>query len=168
MNTWTAIYDYDPDDDVWLAHMAEDERVHTWGKTLAQAKRHVRDAVTLWAETPVDVVDKVNPPSPAAEAVERYRQLRIDQQNLAIELARAAVIAEGALRQAGLSVREAGAVLGISHQRVSQLRIAKKAPRVAIAAKAASRAKAVAKDPPLKAAPRKVAGVKKKAPSRSS
>lgn len=128
MNTWTAIYDYDPDDDVWLVRMAEDERVHTWGKTLAQAKRHVRDAVTLWAETPVDVVDQVNPPSPAAQAVERYRQLRADQQNLAVELARAAVIAEGALRQAGLSVREAGAVLGISHQRVSQLRTAKKAP----------------------------------------
>lgn len=121
MNTWTAIYEYDPDDNVWLVHIDEEERCHTWGRTIAEARRHIRDAAALWAERPVDITDRITPPPAAASAVGDYLSLREKIDQLGDELSVAQMNAAGALRGAGLSMREAAAVLGISHQRVGQL-----------------------------------------------
>ncbi|MGH8991480.1 MAG: hypothetical protein ACRDZ7_08130 [Acidimicrobiia bacterium] len=129
MNTWTAVYEYDPDDNAWLVHAAEEERCHTWGRTLAEARRHIRDAVALWTERPVEIIDRITPPPAATDAVQRYLALRDDLERLSDEMATAQLNAAGALRQAGLSMREASAVLGISHQRVGQLAKRKQAEK---------------------------------------
>jgi len=121
VTTWTAIYEYDPDDKVWLVRATEDERCHSWGQTIAEARRHIRDAAALWAESPVEIVDRITPPPTAAIAVGDYLSLREKVEDLTDELSVAQMNAAVALRQAGLSMREAAAVLGISHQRVGQL-----------------------------------------------
>lgn len=140
--TWTATYEYDPDDQVWLVHIAEETRCHTWGRTLAEARRHIRDAVTLWAERPVTIIDRVTPPPAASDAVERFRAARSQLAAATLELAAAQADAVGTLRGTGLSLREAAGVLGISHQRVGQ--VSKAAPKKAIAKKAAPRKRASA------------------------
>jgi predicted RNase H-like HicB family nuclease len=121
VNTWTAVYEYDPEDKMWLVHADEDDRCHTWGRTIAEARRHIRDAAALWAEHPVDITDRILPPPTAAMIVGDYLSLREKLDELTDELSVAQMNAAGALRQAGLSMREAAAVLGISHQRVGQL-----------------------------------------------
>jgi predicted RNase H-like HicB family nuclease len=121
MNTWTAIFEYDPDDKIWLVHIDEDERCHTWGHSIAEARRHIRDAAALWAERPIDIIDRITPPPAAATAVGDYLSLREKVDVLADELSAAQMNAADALRRAGLSMREAATVLGISHQRVGQL-----------------------------------------------
>jgi predicted RNase H-like HicB family nuclease len=119
--TWTAVYEYDPDDKVWLVHIDEEERCHTWGRTIAQARRNILEASALWTERPVDITDRIVPPASAATAVDDYLMLREKAEDLADELSVAQQNAAGALRQAGLSIREAAVVLGLSHQRVGQL-----------------------------------------------
>ena len=150
--TWTAVYEYDPDDKVWLARIDEEERCHTWGRTIAEARRHIRDAATLWSDRPIEIVDQVTPPPTTLEAVDHFKAARHAFTMAAKELTAAQATAVGALRLAGLSLREAAGVLGISHQRVGQVgkAVAKAAPAKAVAKKAAPR-KAIA----TKAVPRK-------------
>jgi predicted RNase H-like HicB family nuclease len=144
MRRYTAIYTYDPDDRVWLVHLAEEERVHTDGRTLGAAKRMIRDAATLWFESnDQDIVDKVEAPADAIEAVTRYQSLRDELERTERETREALADATGRLRVAGLSMREAGEVLGLSYQRVGQ--VAKTARPKAAAAKAASNGTKTAK-----------------------
>lgn len=117
----TAIYTYDPHDKVWLVEFADEPRVHSYGRTLAAAKRNIRDAASLWYEKDIDVVDRVEPPDTAKAAVERARHMRAAAEEAGQEAAGAVKDAVVALRRIGLSVREAGEVLGLSFQRISQL-----------------------------------------------
>lgn len=122
--TYTAIYDYDPDDRAWIVEVAEEPRCHTWGRNLAQAKRNIRDALALWLDTDrhdLQVVDQVNPPASLAESVAQMHELRRAAQHAEQEAATATLSVAGQLRQAGLSMREASEVLGLSYQRIGQL-----------------------------------------------
>jgi predicted RNase H-like HicB family nuclease len=118
--THTAIYEYDPDE-VWLVHLHDEPRCHSYGRTLAAAKRNIRDAANLWFETDVDIVDRVEPPAAAREAVERARELRVAAEEANKSAAGSVEDAVVALRRAGLSVREAGEVLRLSFQRIGQV-----------------------------------------------
>jgi predicted RNase H-like HicB family nuclease len=163
----TAIYRYDPDDRVWLVSLADEPRCHSYGRTLTQANRNIRDAANLWFETEVDVTDVVQPPAGTEEVVGRYRKAREAQRLADAEAATAAVDAVETLARVGMSQREAAAVLTVSFQRVHQLLTGAKVSNRA-AAKIGSRKGTRLKVAMPKGAAVKAAATKAAAPVKAS
>jgi len=54
----TAVYRRDPEDlRFWLAHIAEDDRCHTFGRSFKQARANLLDVASLWFEREVALAD---------------------------------------------------------------------------------------------------------------
>jgi hypothetical protein len=84
----------------------------------------VRDALAVMLEVPRDQIEvEVRPqlPEDLAEAVARVRQARVDAEARPAAATEAAADLARRLTGAGMSVRDAGVVMGVSAQRVSQL-----------------------------------------------
>jgi predicted RNase H-like HicB family nuclease len=116
----------------WTVELEEEPRVHTWGKTVDQALARMREAAALWFQTDEDQIELVpHPvlPKTTERTVEQARHARDQARNadrLALEQTRKAA---AALTSRGISMRDAAAILGISHQRVHQLLTAVSPPR---------------------------------------
>lgn len=130
MKTYTARLEREKDGR-WTAELAEEPRVHTWAKTVDQALARVREAAALWFdanEDEIEVIPQAVLPQTTGRTVERARQARQEARNadrLAVEQTRKAATA---LTARGISMRDAAAILGISHQRVHQLLAQEQAP----------------------------------------
>ena len=75
--TYTAVYEREGD--AWLVEIAEEPRVHSWGRTLAKAREHIRDALALWLEADpnkLDIVDDFRLPAAARESLQAARASR--------------------------------------------------------------------------------------------
>ncbi len=122
--TYTAVYERDPQG-MWLVELAEVPQVHTYGRSLAKARSHLADAAALWFDTDPDrqaFVEQVHLPRGIQASVTKARKNRQSAEHAsetAIEATRAA--AHRLVTEAGLSVRDAADLLGLSHQRVQQL-----------------------------------------------
>ena len=99
----------------WIARVPRVRGCHTYGRTLDQARRRVREALALWVEdaASVELVEDVRLPTAARDAIKRSRQARntaearrIDAQVATAEAAQALVA------DLQLSVRDAGELLG--------------------------------------------------------
>ena len=123
MTTYTARLEKEHDGR-WSVELEEEPRVHTWGKTIDQALIRMREAAALWfeaEETSIELVPRPVLPKITTRTVEQAQKAREHARNadrLAIEQTRKAA---AALTSRGLSMRDAAAILGISHQRVHQL-----------------------------------------------
>jgi predicted RNase H-like HicB family nuclease len=122
--SYTATFDRD-EEGFWLVELVEEPRVHTYGRTLAKAREHIRDATALWFEIAPDaitIVEDIRLPKLVRATVERARKERAKAQAVQEAAAGATREAARALVEEGrLSVRDAADVLGLSHQRVQQL-----------------------------------------------
>jgi predicted RNase H-like HicB family nuclease len=121
MDRVTAIYEYDPVAHVWYARVAEDERAHTYGRTLAKAREHLAEAAALWFDEGFEWGgERIVLPSDG-DAVDRARR---DREEAAQAMTRARATQHEAARKLmalGLSARDAAGVLGISHPRLLAL-----------------------------------------------
>jgi predicted RNase H-like HicB family nuclease len=109
----------------WAVTVPELRGVFTQARRLDQVAEMAREAVALYLEVdPGDVRIVVEPvlPDRAADSVAKLQRARLQAQRATDELAAAQAAAVRELVDVErLSNRDAAAVLGVSHQRVSQL-----------------------------------------------
>jgi predicted RNase H-like HicB family nuclease len=112
------------DDDAWLARVPSVPGCHTYGRSLDQARRRIREALTLWVDDAegADLEFDVRLPRELRLEVDRARSARdrsTEAQRLAADEVRRAAI--DLSRRLGLSRRDTAELLGMSHQRIQQL-----------------------------------------------
>lgn len=107
----------------WVAEVT-DQGIATQARRLDLLEAAVRDLLGAWLQVPLgsfEVVIDPEVPHAAAGPVKRAKKLRGEVDRLQGEAADATREAAEALVRSGLTVRDAGALLGLSYQRVGQL-----------------------------------------------
>ena len=127
MRHYTVKYERDRESGWWVAQVKEAPAAITQGRTIAEARRRIREALALaldddQAARKAKLIDDVRLPADARQALDRARAAR-ERLEASTEQAQAstAVAVQKLIKKLGLSVRDAGELLGISHQRVQQL-----------------------------------------------
>ena len=110
----------DPEDArFWLVNVVGEPGAHTYGRSLAEAKRHAIEVVALWFDLEPD-------------AFNIEWDIRLGELATPVKRARTAMAhaeedrqrrdeAVRALTNAGVSYRDVGELLGLSYQRVAQI-----------------------------------------------
>jgi predicted RNase H-like HicB family nuclease len=123
------------EDGQWLADVPELEGTHTYAASLTALDRRVREAIVLGADLPDEAVADLElfySYDLADQLIVEANQLRAERQELTrreLQLQQATERLAILLTKRGYSARDAGPLLGISHQRISQIR-----PAVAVSA----------------------------------
>jgi hypothetical protein len=128
MTTYTAIASPDPERG-WLIRVPglgsyPEDGLPTWARSIPDIEPMARDLIAVYLDVPPDsfaVSTQVELPDSVRyhlELVAKLRQEAADAQAAAAEEYRRAA---AELKASGLTVRDIGAALGISHQRVQQL-----------------------------------------------
>jgi len=111
--------------DWWAITIPELKGVHSQARRLDQAEAMAREAVSLFLDVPSDSFEvTVAPVLPAAVQadVDKARAVRGEAEERQREAATAtARAARELVKGTKLTVREAGQILGVSHQRIAQL-----------------------------------------------
>jgi DNA-directed RNA polymerase specialized sigma24 family protein len=122
MNSYTVLLSQE--DGVWLIEAVDLQGVRSFGRTVSSAVDNVREAIAAaedldqWDD--LDLVITVGDEGTAA-ALYRLREAKRHEESASAERHTAAKGAVAALRAEGMSYRDIGAVIGLSHQRVAQL-----------------------------------------------
>jgi predicted RNase H-like HicB family nuclease len=112
------------EDGWWIVRIVEAKGVHSNGRTLEEARRRVREALSLDIGDDafsIEIVDRITLPARASKKLEKYRTARRRAQVENTKATAATQEAVRVLKDAGLSVRDAGSLLGLTGARVSQL-----------------------------------------------
>jgi predicted RNase H-like HicB family nuclease/DNA-binding XRE family transcriptional regulator len=125
MAKYTVTYERD-EAGWWIAEVQGVAGVNSDGRTVADARRRVREALALavgdQAAEAAEFVDDVKLPSEARKVVARAAAARSKLDTVQVEAQETTATAVRELRKRlGLSVRDIAELLGISHQRVQQL-----------------------------------------------
>ena len=108
----------------WLVTVPSVPGCHTYGRTLEQARARIVEALSLFLDdgVRVELVDRVSLPTEARVILQRVKRTRT---RAAVEQQKASEATTTAVRYLtrtlGLSTRDAGKLLELSHQRVQQL-----------------------------------------------
>ncbi len=125
LRAYTVRYERD-EDGWWVATVKEVAGCHTQGRTIDQARRRIREALDLFVSN-ADTAELINDVVLSAQAnalLKRVRRTRELAEEQATRLQESTAQAAQLLtRQLGISNRDAGELLDLSHQRVSQLAI---------------------------------------------
>jgi len=122
MTSYTVVYERD--DNMWLARVPAVPGCHTQGRTLAQAERRIREALSLWVDDAQSarLVNDVRLPRRATGALATYWAARIEYEQARHRVRHATWDAVHALAvDAQLGVRDTGDLVGLSSQRVQQV-----------------------------------------------
>lgn len=107
----------------WLVHITEIDQ-WTQARNLAEADLMARDLIAAWLEVPADsfdVVVDVELPAQVRRHLEEAARKRAEATNAQSASAREYRAAARELKAQGLTVRDIGKVLDVSHQRAQQL-----------------------------------------------
>ena len=127
MKTYTAVCE--PGERWWAIRVPGVRGVYSQARRLDRVEYMARDAIALMLEVPEDSFRVVVKPDLGSEldaAVDRARKARVRAERAQHEAAEASTVAITKLLALGLSMREAGQILGLSHQRVAQIAAARK------------------------------------------
>jgi predicted RNase H-like HicB family nuclease len=120
--TYTAVYTYDAVDHAWNVHVRGIVGCQTYGKSIRQAQRRIREALALWLDTEPDAVHlRDRFPDELTAVAAAVVRARGAAERAGARAQAQTVAAVKALTSLGLSRRDAGDLLGLSHQRVHQL-----------------------------------------------
>ncbi len=117
---------------VWVVEAPDVQGCHTWGRSLEQSRRHIREALSLCVDDAAFATldEEIHTPRAVRDTVTGAREARAKAEALQ---ARALLRTEAAVRRLtgefGFSLRDAGELLGLSRQRAHQLTARGKAAR---------------------------------------
>lgn len=127
--TFKAVFE--PDGSGWHAHIPSVRGCRTWGRNLTQARRNIREALATCADVfddpdrvsrDAEIVEDIRISDDARRELRRYAQARARARTAEEDEKAAARSAARALtRKAGVSLRDAGELLGLSYERVRQV-----------------------------------------------
>lgn len=125
MKTYTVEYERDLDGR-WVAAVRGVAECHTQGRTIRQARERIREALTLFvgetAAAQATLRDAVKLPKKTQDILARQRAARARADTEARRATEQTARAVRELTRQGLSTRDAGELLKLSGQRVSQVR----------------------------------------------
>lgn len=108
----------------WVATVTEVPGCHTQGRTLAESRRRIRDALSLFVPDAhsADLVEEISLPPVIRKALQDAatgrQEAKAVRERATEQLTRSARLL---VDDMGLSRRDTAEILGISHQRVQQL-----------------------------------------------
>lgn len=119
---YKAVFERDPDGR-WTVDVPEVKGCHTYGRTIDQARERLREALKLFVDDAdtAEIVDDVRLPLELRRQVTAAKMLREKVMREEQSMVTAQLRAVRALRKLNLGHRDAGRILGLSHQRVQQL-----------------------------------------------
>jgi len=112
------------EDGVWLIEAPGLQGVRSYGRTVSAAARNIREAIAAaedldeWHD--LDLVITVEDEA-VSEALERFHAAKRSAEEASSERETAVKSVIGALRAGGMSYRDIGTVVGLSHQRIAQI-----------------------------------------------
>ncbi len=123
VKSYRVVYELD-ESGHWTATVPSVKGCHSYGRSINEARTRVREALGLFVRDAerASLVDDVRLPAAVRDLVARARAARVRaerQQAQAMQATRDA--ARRITGKVGLSVRDTGELLGVSHQRVQQL-----------------------------------------------
>ncbi|MDI2126668.1 type II toxin-antitoxin system HicB family antitoxin [Yinghuangia seranimata] len=95
--------------------------IHTQGRTVREARRMAADAIAAVLDVPVDTVNVDLVIEGTSAELKQLRTAREAARQAARDEGEALTDAVAALLHTGMSQRDAGDILDLSHQRISQL-----------------------------------------------
>ncbi len=123
MSTYTVRYERD-ETGWWVATVKEVRGCHTQGRSIDQARKRIREALGLFVDDAEEsqLRDDIVLPAGARTLLNRVRATRKRAEEEAAKLQDSTAEAAQILtKDVGVSVRDAGELLGLSHQRIHQL-----------------------------------------------
>jgi predicted RNase H-like HicB family nuclease len=125
---YTVRYELD-ESGTWVATLPKLPGCVTQGRSIAQARTRIRQALAAYtgdvrmarAAELVDDIDVRALGAQSTEIVSKVQRERAELEARKVAVAPSTAQAARKLVKAGLSVRDVGALLGLSHQRVQQL-----------------------------------------------
>ncbi len=120
--TYRVTYTRD-DDGLWVAEVRGVRGCHTQGRTIAQARERIREALELFDPhaAQATLLDEVRLPQTVRRLVAAQRNARRKQERAQSDLRALNVkLAKALTTEVGLSLRDAGELLGASQESVRQ------------------------------------------------
>jgi predicted RNase H-like HicB family nuclease len=123
---YRVVYEIDPGTGHWIASVPDLPEGVVHGRTLEQARKRIRMALAEWLGLGEPlyggrILDDVRLPARVRRTIRAAQQARQRAADAQAEAARRARAAVAGLVRLGLSLRDAGELLGVTRQRAHQL-----------------------------------------------
>jgi predicted RNase H-like HicB family nuclease len=120
--TYVAVYEHDADEDAWNVHIKGLTGCQTYGRSLRQAQHRIREALAVWLDQdPATITIRDQLPAELTAVTASVSRARNAAQLAGVKAQQQTAEAAKTLTALGLSRRDAGELLGLSHQRIQQL-----------------------------------------------